>query len=321
MDKKEIVLGIDIGGTNTVFGFVDKAGNVFAETELPTEAKKSAEHLFGRVFELAENKFKKYSDEYRVTGIGIGAPNANYYTGKIENPPNLGWGVVDVVDLVNAHFKLPVVITNDANATALGEMYFGAAQNMRDFIVITLGTGLGSGIVVNGQLVYGYDGFAGELGHTCIVPDGRQCACGNKGCLETYVSAPGIKRTVFELLAEMTDPSPLRDIGFNDLTSKKIAEQAREKDPIAMEAFERTGRWLGISLANFVAFSVPEAFILFGGLAAAGELIFKPTRRYMEEHLLGNFKNKIKIIGSGLTHNNSAVLGAAALAWSEFGKE
>jgi glucokinase len=229
--------------------------------------------------------------------------------------------MVDVVEMVNAHFSLPVVITNDANASALGEMYFGAAKGMKDFIVITLGTGLGSGIVVNGQLVYGSDGFAGELGHTCIVPDGRECACGNLGCLETYASARGIRRTVFELMAKRNAASSFRDTTFNEITSKMIAEAAHNGDPIAKEAFEYTGRILGISLANFVAFSVPEAFILFGGLAAAGDLIIEPTRRYMEKHLLNNFKNKIKILPSGLTDNNSAVLGAAALAWSEFGKD
>ncbi len=321
MDKKEVMLGIDIGGTNTVFGFVEKTGTVLTEATLPTLPENGAENFFKRVFESAEKQFKPYSETYRVCGIGIGAPNANYYSGKMENPPNLGWGIVDVVDMVNAHFSLPVVITNDANASALGEMYFGAARGMSDFIVITLGTGLGSGIVINGQLVYGSDGFAGELGHTCIIPEGRTCACGNQGCLETYVSAPGIKRTVFEILAKRIEPSGLRDVPFSKMTSKMIAEAARNGDSIAGEAFEFTGRLLGISMANFVAFSVPEAFILFGGLAASGDLIFEPTRRHMEKHLLYNYKNKIKLLPSGLTNNNSAVLGAAALAWSEFGKE
>jgi len=321
MDKKLVMLGIDVGGTNTVFGFVEKSGNVLTEKSLPTLAEKSAEHLFQRIFDSAQELFKEFTDEYRVCGIGVGAPNANYYSGKVENPPNLDWGSVDVVELVNSHFSLPVVITNDANACALGEMYFGAAKGMKDFIVITLGTGLGAGIVVNGHLVYGSDGYAGELGHVCVEIDGRQCACGNLGCLEAYVSATGIKRTVSEMLAKMVDDSVLRDISFNDLTSKKIAELANEGDPIALAAFRYTGKLLGMSLANFVAFSVPETIILFGGLAGAGELIVDPTREYMENHLLKNFKNKIKILPSGLSGNNSAVLGAAALAWSEFGKD
>lgn len=321
MQKKEVMLGIDIGGTNTVYGFVEKSGTVLTEATMPTLAEKSAEHLFDRIFQSAESAFKKFSDVFRVVGVGIGAPNANYYTGRMENPPNLGWGIVDVVEMVNAHLSLPVVITNDANACALGEMYFGAAKGMKDFIVITLGTGLGSGIVVNGQLVYGSDGFAGELGHTCIVPQGRQCACGNLGCLETYASAPGIKRTVFEMLARHNAPSRLRGMTFNEMTSKDIADCAHEGDQIALEAFDYTAKLLGISLANFVAFSVPEAIILFGGLAASGDLILEPTKKYMEQHLLRNFKNKIKLLTSGLTSNNSAVLGAAALAWSEFRKE
>jgi glucokinase len=218
------------------------------------------------------------------------------------------------------YYDLPSVITNDANAAAIGEMKFGAAKGMKDFIMITLGTGVGSGIVANGDLIYGADGFAGEIGHTIYDPNGRQCGCGRKGCLETYTSAGGIKRTVFELLALYNDESELRDISFNDMTSKKISEAARKGDKIALKAFDETGRILGIKLADAIAHTSPQAIILFGGLACSGELIFKPTQKYMEENVLNIFKNKVKLIPSALTAGNAAVLGASALIWNELDK-
>jgi glucokinase len=217
-------------------------------------------------------------------------------------------------------YKVPVVLTNDANAAALGEMMFGAAKGMKDFIVITLGTGLGSGIVANGNLIYGHDGFAGEIGHTRVYPDGRQCGCGRKGCLERYASATGICITMQEILSNSKVTSELRDIDSDKLTSKNIYDAAKRGDKLALEAFEKTGYYLGLQLADSVAYTSPEAIILFGGLAAAGDLIFKPTKKYLEENLLGIFKNKVKLIPSGLTKGNTAILGAAALIWNELQK-
>jgi len=224
---------------------------------------------------------------------------------------------VNLVDLFHRFHDLPVAVTNDANAAALGELKFGAAKGMKDFIVITLGTGLGSGIVANGQLVYGHDGFAGELGHTVVDPEGRECGCGKSGCLETYASAGGICRTVFELLCERKTGSELRAVAFRDLTAKMISTAARRGDLIALEAFERTGRVLGMKLADAVAHTSPEAIVLFGGLAGAGELIFEPTKRHMEASLLPSFRGKVRLIPSGLREGNAAVLGAAALIWNE----
>jgi glucokinase len=259
---------------------------------------------------------------YVLRGIGIGAPNANFYRGTVENPPNLNWkGVVNVVALVRKYYDLPVAVTNDANAAALGEMLYGAAKGLKNFIVITLGTGVGSGIVSSGELVYGADGFAGEIGHTTVDPNGRECGCGGRGHLETYASATGICRTVGELLAIRRAESPLRNIAPADLTSKMIADAAGKGDPIAKEAFEYTGRILGMKLADSVAHLSPEAIILFGGLAAAGALIFDPTQRSLEEYLLSIFRNKVKLLPSGLTTGDTAVLGASALIWNEILKQ
>ncbi|MCX6151249.1 MAG: ROK family protein [Ignavibacteriales bacterium] len=319
--KKEVTLGIDIGGTNTVFGFVDIQGNCMADSSIPTNAHEDAPFLFARLFEKAEEIFKSISNSCQLVGIGIGAPNANYYNGTVEQPPNLSWGIVNVLEIIKQYHDLPSAITNDANAAAIGEMQFGAAKGMKDFIVITLGTGLGSGIVVNGELVYGHDGFAGEIGHTIVDINGRQCGCGRKGCLETYASASGIRRTVYELLCTSMEESSLRNIPFNDLTSKMIFNAAVNKDKIALDAFDYTAKILGIKLADAVAHTSPEAIILFGGLAAAGDLIFNPTKKYMEENMLNIFKNKVKLLPSGLTKGNTAVLGASALIWKELDKE
>ena len=320
MSKIDVVVGIDIGGTNSAFGFVNRSGECILESSIPTLSQNPAEDLFKRLKEKIDESFRILKDSYNVIGIGIGAPNANYYKGTVEQPPNLNWGIVNVIDIVKQYYSVPCAITNDANAAAIGEMKFGAAKGMKDFIVITLGTGVGSGIVVNGELVYGADGFAGEIGHTIYDPNGRECGCGRRGCLETYASANGIKRTVFELLAESNEKSSLREVSFDNLTAKMISEAALKNDKIALEAFDFTGKVLGLKLADSVAHTSPEAIILFGGLALAGDLIFKPTKKYMEESMLNIFKNKVKLIPSKLTKGNTAILGAAALIWNELEK-
>ncbi|MHB8905733.1 MAG: ROK family protein, partial [Melioribacteraceae bacterium] len=253
----KIAIGIDVGGTNTVFGFVDKEGNCIYESSIPTHSEQNADQLFERLFLNINNDFKKFSNDYKLAGIGIGAPNANYYKGTVELPPNLNWGMVNVIDLVKKYSSLPAAITNDANAAAIGEMIFGAAKGMKDFIVITLGTGLGSGIVVNGELVYGADGFAGEIGHTIVDMNGRECGCGRRGCLETYASASGIRRTVFELIGTTNIPSGLREISFSQLSAKDIADAATRGDQLALKAFDYTAKVLGLKLANAVAHLSP----------------------------------------------------------------
>jgi glucokinase len=315
--KTNVVLGIDVGGTFTKFGFVDKAGTFISEDSIPTNASEPAELFFPRLFSKVDETFSSLQEKYNLVGIGIGAPNANYYKGTVEQPPNLNWNIVNVVEIVKCRYPVPAAITNDANAAAIGEMLFGAARGMKDFIVITLGTGLGSGIVINGKLVYGHDGFAGEIGHTIYDPNGRECGCGRRGCLETYVSASGIRRTVFELLCSSRQDSVLRSYSFNDMTSKMIYEAAAARDQLALDAFEYTGKILGLKLADSVAHTSPEAIILFGGLASAGEILFTPAKKYFEENLLNIFRNKIKLLPSGLSEGNSAVLGAGALIWNE----
>jgi glucokinase len=317
MNRKDISLGIDIGGTNTAFGFVDEDGMCIIESTIPTCSNEPAEMLFKRLHKEVDTLYKTVSDEYKLIGIGIGAPNANYFKGTVEQPPNLNWGVVNILEILKEYYDVPSAITNDANAAAIGEMQFGAAKGMKDFVVITLGTGLGSGIVVNGQLVYGADSFAGEIGHTIVDPSGRECGCGRKGCLEAYASATGLRRTVYELIATTNTPSRLRDICFNQLTAKEICAAANTGDKLALEAFDYTAKVLGLKLADTVAHLSPEAIILFGGLALAGDLILAPTKRYMEEFLLPIFKNKVKILPSALPGGNAAVLGAAALIWNE----
>lgn len=315
--KTEVTLGIDVGGTNTAFGFVELNGKCVSESSIPTKANNSAVDLFARLKPEIDKLFLSFSNKYILKGIGVGAPNANYYRGTVENPPNLRWGTINIVEILKQYFDVPAAITNDANASAIGEMLFGAAKGMKNFIVITLGTGLGSGVVVDGKLVYGSDGFAGEIGHTTYDPNGRQCGCGKKGCLETYASATGIKRTVLELLANSNEESSLRNSCFNELDSKKIYTAALEGDKIALQAFEFTGRILGLKLADAIAVTSPEAIILFGGLALAGDLIVAPTKKSMEDNLFHVFRNKVKILQSGLPEGNSAVLGASALIWNE----
>lgn len=315
----ELAIGIDIGGTFTKYGFIDREGDIYAEGVIPTDKYHNIEDYLKALGSALKHSEKDIKVEYTVAGIGVGAPNGNYYKGTIENPPNLKWNeeIVPFADLFSKYYKIPIRLTNDANAAALGEMIYGGAKGMRDFIMITLGTGLGSGIVANGELVYGHDGFAGELGHINAKPDGRKCGCGNYGCLETYASATGIRRTVFELLAFDPVDSVLADISFNDLTSELIYDAAIQNDPVALKAFEVTGQILGRKLADSVAHTSPEAIFLFGGLARSGDLIFKPTKKYMEENLLYNYKNKVKLLPSALMDKNAAILGSGALIWKD----
>lgn len=315
---KDLSIGIDIGGTNTVIGLVDRDGNFRAENSISTSKYTEVEDYIEALTAAINESLNSVTENFVLKGIGIGAPNGNYYNGCIEFAPNLNWkGKVPLVELLNKNFRVPILLTNDANAAAMGEMIYGAAKNMKNFIVITLGTGLGSGIIVDGKLVYGHDGFAGEVGHTIYDPNGRLCGCGRKGCLETYASATGIKKTVLELLEKPGAKSSLSSIPESEISSKKIYEAAVAGDELALEAFDYTARILGLKLADSVAYLSPEAIFLFGGLALSGDYILKPTKKYMEENLLKIFKNKVKLEISGLMGKNAAVLGAAGLIWSE----
>jgi glucokinase len=320
---KEAVIGIDIGGTFTKYGIVDKEGNCLAESFTNTATHNNFDDYLNDLHEAIEKSMLFLKGQIEIKGVGIGAPNGNYYKGTIENAVNLNWkGIVPVAEKIRKYYPgVSIALTNDANAAAIGEMVFGGAKNMKEFIVITLGTGLGSGIVVGGTLVYGHDGFAGELGHVNAQLNGRDCGCGRKGCLETYASATGIRRTVFWLLSERMIDSELRSVSFNDLTAKMISEAALRGDKIALEAFEHTGWILGAKLADTVAHNSPEAIFLLGGLANSRELIINPTKKYMEENLLPIFRNKVKILLSGLPDMNAGVLGAGALAWNELNRK
>ncbi|MDR1863959.1 MAG: ROK family protein [Bacteroidales bacterium] len=318
--KKDAVIGIDIGATFTKFAVIDRMANVLAEGVIPTDHTDDVNEYLKDLTQSVDEKIKKVEDHTVIKGIGIGAPNGNYKNGCIEFAANLKWThgkVIHLVQLLRKHYPMPIAVTNDANAAALGEMIYGGAKGMKDFILITLGTGLGSGLVANGELLYGHDGFAGEIGHVRAKDNGRVCACGRRGCLETYVSAPGIKRTVFELLAEYIEPSELRGYSFGDLTSEIIYHAATRGDSIALKAFEVTGEILGVKLADAVAHTSPECIFLFGGLAKAGDYILKPTRESFEKSLLKNYQGKIPIVLSSLPEGNVAVLGASALIWQE----
>jgi glucokinase len=314
---EQLAIGVDIGGTGTKFGIVDRLGNLLFSSEMPTRGRDDIEGFVDDLYSNLSPLIERAGGAGRMKGIGLGAPNGNYYTGTVEYAPNLPWkGILPLAKLVEDKFKLPVVLTNDANAAALGEMMYGAAQGMKDFIMITLGTGVGSGIVANGKLIYGHDGFAGELGHTIIIPDGRMHeGTGKKGSLESYASATGVRLTAIEVLEKSKAKSLLRDIPKEKLDSKKVYEAAIEGDALAKEIFEYTGRILGLALANFVMFSSPEAIVLFGGLTKAGELILKPTREHMEANLIQVFQNKVKILVSHLKESDAAILGASALVW------
>jgi glucokinase len=314
---KDVVAGIDIGGTNTVFGLVDREGNVLAENRFKTTDYPDINDFISAM-DMAINKMMKERAGLKLSAIGIGAPNANYHKGTIEFAPNLSWkGIVPLARYVREKTDVIVAVTNDANAAAMGEMIFGGAKKMKDFIVITLGTGLGSGIVINGELVYGHTGFAGELGHQIVVPGGRDCGCGRQGCYETYCSASGLVRTVLNMLSEMREPSSLRDIPPSQITSKLVVEKANENDPIALEAIDYTAEMLAFGIANAIAFSSPEAVFLFGGLVKAGNLLLDPIREYTDQNVFPIFKGTYKILPSAVSESNAAVVGAAALAWNE----
>ncbi len=324
---KKVSVGVDIGGTNTAIGVVDELGHVLTKDNISTpdhgNINQYIDELAGAIKTLITNA-KLMNENIEIVGIGVGAPNGNYYTGTIEYAPNLSFkGVVQVVRLLRGHFPdlNAIALTNDANAAAIGEMIYGGAKGMKNFVMYTLGTGVGSGIVVNGDLVYGHDGFAGECGHTTLIPGGRICGCGAHGHLEAYCSAPGMKRTAFELLAKYNAvDSPLAKYSYNELTSKMIYDAAMDGDKVANEVFELTGKYLGQGIADTIHHLSPEAIFLFGGPLAAGDLILKPTKEAMEAHLLPIFKNKIKVLPSKLEAGDAAIVGASALAWKELEK-
>ena len=317
--EKKYVIGVDLGGTNTVFGIVDKEGNILAEGSIKTQIYATAEEFADAGAECVRNilDVNDLSIE-EIQGMGIGAPNGNYYSGCIEHAANLRWkGIVPLAKLFSDRLGVKATITNDANAAAIGEMKYGVAKGMNDFIEITLGTGVGSGIVANGQLIYGHDGFAGELGHVIMVrgEEGRPCGCGRKGCLECYCSATGVARTAREILSKTDEPSLLREKPTEELESLDVSIAASKGDKIAKEIFQFTGEMLGTACADFAAFSSPQAFIFFGGLTRAGDLIMKPIVEAYKRNALVMYRDKPKFLVSGLMDKNAAVLGAAALGW------
>ena len=311
---KPFAIGIDIGGTNTSLGLVDRRGEILLQSSLRTTDYETLDaYIADMEQEIA--KFRKRAGVHNINGIGVGAPNGNYYTGEIVDAANLRWkGVIPLAKMMSEAMGYKVTLTNDANASAMGEMMYGAARGMKDFVVVTLGTGVGSGFVANGQVVYGHTGFAGELGHVIAIQDGRECGCGRKGCMERYCSATGIVHTANDWLEERTDESLLRNYSAA-LTAKNIHEAAMAGDKLAIEIFDYTGMILGRTLANAVAIMSPQAIILFGGLARAGEVLFEPVRKYMEESLLSVFRNTVTIQPSALPDADAAILGASALAW------
>ena len=316
--SKPYVIGMDMGGTNTVFGIVDARGQVIASDSIKTLKHAKFEEYVKDLHKAVKRLMEANDAVGKIKGIGIGAPNANYYTGEIVKAPNLPWGpVVPLAEEISKAFDgIPVAVTNDANAAALGEMTYGAARGLKDFIMITLGTGVGSGIVVNGQVVYGHDGFAGELGHVIVKRNnGRVCGCGRTGCLEAYCSATGVARTAREFLELRSEPSILRDLDISSITSKDVYDAAMAGDKLAKEIFEYTGTILGEAMADMAAFSSPQAFILFGGLTKSGELLLKPIREAYDKSVLPIFRGKAKIILSELKESDAAVLGASALGW------
>ena len=318
---KPYVIGLDLGGTNSVFGIVDARGEIKATTAIKTQQYDTAEAFVQASVDALQIIIDQVGGIDKIKAMGIGAPNGNYYNGTIETAPNIKWAHDCIVPLGQMFSEklngIPVAVTNDANAAAIGEMVYGVARGMKNFIVITLGTGVGSGVVVNGQLVYGSDGFAGELGHVTMVrgAEGRSCGCGRTGCLEAYCSATGVARTAREMLANTTRPSILRDIKPEDITSLEVAIAAGKGDELAKEIYEFTGHMLGEACADFAAFSSPEAFIFFGGMVKAGELIMKPIQEAYNNHVLKIFKGKAQFLVSGLDGASAAVLGVSAIGW------
>ena len=317
INSKPYVIGIDMGGTNTVFGIVDARGVVLASNSIKTRKHSKIEDYIDELYTETTRLIQQLDLDGKIYGIGVGAPNANFFTGMIEDGVNLPWPTpIPFAQMLSDKFGIPVAITNDANAAAIGEMTYGVARGLKDFIMITLGTGVGSGIVINGQLVYGHDGFAGELGHVIVKRNnGRLCGCGRTGCLETYCSATGVARTAREFLEITDDPSSLRDLPIEEITSKDVYDAAKAGDKLAKRVFDYTGTILGEALADFTVFSAPEAFVIFGGLAKAGELLFKPMRESMEKNMLSIWKGKVKVLQSELKEADAAVLGASALGW------
>lgn len=316
--QKNYVVGIDIGGTNTVIGIVDQQGNIMETSSVKTGEYARVEDYVEAVCDVLLLLIKAYGGTEKFRGIGIGAPNGNYYRGTIEEAPNLPWkGVIYLAQMFKERTGIPAALTNDANAAALGEMVYGAARGMKDFIMITLGTGVGSGIVVNGQMLYGHDGFAGELGHVCVdrSPEARVCGCGRKGCLEAYCSATGVARTAREILSMTNEDSLLRELPSEQITSKDVYDAAIKGDKIAIEIFRRTGEILGRTIADFIAFSSPEAIVLFGGLTKAGDFIMKPIQEALDSNIMPIFKGKAQLLVSKLKDADAAVLGASALGW------
>lgn len=314
---KPYVIGIDMGGTNTAFGIVDARGNVIASSSIKTRKHSKIEDYIDELYSEISRLIETNDAQDKIQGIGIGAPNANYFTGIIEDGVNLPWPTpIPLADLITEKFGIPTIITNDANAAAIGEMTYGAARGLKDFIMITLGTGVGSGIVINGQMVYGHDGFAGELGHVIMKRNnGRMCGCGRTGCLEAYCSATGVARTAREFLEIRNEPSTLRNIPVDEITSKDVYDAAITGDKIAKDIFEYTGDILGQALADFASFSSPEAFVLFGGLTKAGDLILKPVKESLDKNILGCYRGKVKLLVSELKESDAAILGASALGW------
>lgn len=314
--EKPYVVGMDIGGTNTVFGIVDSRGNVLATDSVKTQSYTKIEDYVDAVCEKLLPLINSVGGVSKIKGLGVGAPNGNYYSGTIEFAPNLPWkGIIPLAAMFEEKIGVPTALTNDANAAAIGEMTYGAARGMKDFIMITLGTGVGSGIVINGQLVYGHDGFAGELGHVIVRRGGRLCGCGRKGCLETYCSATGVARTAREFLIARSEPSLLREIPAEEITSKDVYDAAVKGDKLAQDIFEFTGTILGEAIADFIAFSSPEAVVLFGGLAKSGDYIINPIQKAIDENILKIFEGKTKLLVSELKDADAAVLGASALGW------
>ncbi len=320
MKKRKIVVGVDIGGTNTSFGALDFQNNYLPGKSFKTRPEDGIEIFLENLIEDIQDSFNDAADGTIIEGIGLAVPGANYLTGIIENSANLKWRNVNLIDLVKKHFDSPLILINDADAAAIGEQTHGVARGMKNFAVITLGTGLGSGIVVDGKLVHGENGLGGELGHMSVIPNGRECNCGRLGCLETYISANGMRRTVFDLLSRYSENSDLKNISYNELTSKYISELAIKNDPIALKAFDFTGEILGHALSNVVTFFDPEAIILYGGLAEAGELLFQPTNLYFEKHLLNIYKGKVKILKSSLQNGMAAILGACSSVMKNINK-
>ena len=315
--EKPYVIGMDMGGTNTVFGIVDTRGNVISKSAIKTSTHSDVNLYINDIYVELSKLIEAAGGVDKIKGIGVGAPNGNYYTGNIEFAPNLPWkGVIPFANMMADKFGIPAALTNDANAAAVGEMTYGVARGMKNFIMITLGTGVGSGIIIDGKVVYGHDGFAGELGHVNVMRNnGRLCGCGRNGCLEAYASATGVARSAREILETSTKVSLLRNIPIDDITSKDVFDAAMQGDEVAKEIFNFTGKILGEAFSDFVAFSAPEAIVLFGGLSKAGDMILNPIIENMEKNILNIWKGKVKVLFSELKEADAAVLGASALAW------